>query len=222
MVADVRSVEAGDDESVGRNAELGQDVGAGACVSGCGEREPRHIGIVIEQGPELAIIGPEIVTPFADAMRFIDRDQREVHAADQPPERVARRALRSDVEQIERAALQPLGSLLAIRVGRRQRRRAEAHRVSASDLVVHQRNQRRDDQRRAIARNCWQLVAERLSRSGRHHRQRVLAGEHAADHLLLDAAEGVKAKSLFEDRVRVGHALFELMRTERAAIGIST
>ena len=80
MVADVRPVEAGDDQPVVGNAELGQDVGAGAPVGGRGQRQPRHLGMVVEQRPQLAIVGPEIMAPFADAMRFVDRDQREVGA----------------------------------------------------------------------------------------------------------------------------------------------
>ena len=77
--------------------------------------------MVVEQAPELAIIGTEIVAPFADAMRFVDRDQRQVDAVDQPPERLAGRAFRRDVEQVELAVLEPLDRLLAVGVGRGQR-----------------------------------------------------------------------------------------------------
>ena len=91
------------------NAELGQDVGAGARVGGRGQREPRHVRMVVEQRPQLAIVGPEIVAPFADAMRFVDRDQREFGpCSSKPPEAVARRALGRDVEQVELAGLEPL------------------------------------------------------------------------------------------------------------------
>jgi hypothetical protein len=40
----------------------------------------------------------------------------------------------------------------------------------------------------AVAGQRRQLVAQRLARAGRHHRQRVLAAMDPADHLLLDAA----------------------------------
>ena len=61
------------------NAELGEDVGAGARVGGRGQRQARHVGMVVEQRPELAIVGAEVVAPFADAMRLVDRDQRQRH-----------------------------------------------------------------------------------------------------------------------------------------------
>ena len=77
MIADVRPVEAGDDQAVFGDSELGEDVGAGARVGGRGQRQPRHVGMIVEQRPQLAIVGPEVVAPFADAMRFVDRDQRQ-------------------------------------------------------------------------------------------------------------------------------------------------
>ena len=33
----------------------------------------------VEQRPQLAIVGAEIVAPFADAMRLVDGDQRQRH-----------------------------------------------------------------------------------------------------------------------------------------------
>ena len=39
-------------------------------------------GMLVEQALELAVVGPEIVPPFADAMRFVDRDQRQFDAID--------------------------------------------------------------------------------------------------------------------------------------------
>ena len=52
---------------------------------------------------QLPIVGAEIVAPFADAMRFVDRDQRQRNAADQPAESFAGRALGRDIEQVELA-----------------------------------------------------------------------------------------------------------------------
>ena len=55
-------------------AQLRADVGAGARVGGCGKREARDTGVRVEQGQELAVIGAEVVPPFAHAMGFVDRD----------------------------------------------------------------------------------------------------------------------------------------------------
>ena len=67
---------------------------------------------------------------------------------DEPAERLAGRALGRDVEQVELAGVEALDGPLAVAVGRGQRRGLEADRIGAADLVVHQRDQRRDDQRR--------------------------------------------------------------------------
>ena len=73
----------------------------------------------IEQRPELAVVRAEIVAPLADAMRLVDRDEREVPAADQAAEGFASGAFWSDIEQVELAGLEPLDSLFAIVVGGR-------------------------------------------------------------------------------------------------------
>ena len=207
VVADVGSVEAGDHEPVLRDSELAQDVSAGAMVSGRRQREPWNVGIVVEQALELAVVGAEIMAPLADAMRLVDGNQREIDAPDQPPERVARRSFGCDVEQVELAAAQPLHGSLSVAVGGGQRGGSQAERIGAADLVVHQRDQRRDDQRGPRPSECWELVAKRLAGARRHHRQRVFAGHDPVDDGLLDAAEMIEAESLFEDRVRVGHEL---------------
>jgi len=61
-------------------------------------------------------------------------------------------------------------------------------------LVVHQRDQRANDQRRTSARDRRKLVAKRLSRAGGHNQKRVAAiGDGAADGLLI-GAEGCESE----------------------------
>ena len=48
-----------------------------------------------------------------------------------------------------------------------------------ADLILHERDQRRDHDREPVPKQRWQLVAERLAAAGRHHGQRVAAlAEH--------------------------------------------
>ena len=54
-------------------------------------------------------------------------------------------------------------------------------RLQRLDLVLHQRDERRDDDRQVVADQRGQLVAERLARAGRHHDERV-APASAASH----------------------------------------
>ena len=50
------------------------DVLAHALGRGRRQRHDRHAREVIAQLGELAVLGPEIVSPFADAMGLVDRD----------------------------------------------------------------------------------------------------------------------------------------------------
>ncbi len=145
--------------SVG-DAQLRQDVGARPFVGRRGQGQARHVRIVVQKGSQLAIVGPEIVPPFADAMRLVDRDQRQRHVAQQLAKAARVHPLRRDIDEVEFAIPEPLRGSLAIAVGGGQRCGADTERIRASDLVVHQCDQRRHDERRPRPRQCGQLVAE--------------------------------------------------------------
>ena len=54
-------------------------------------------------------------------------------------------------------------------------------------LVLHQRDERRDDDRQPRSRQRGQLEAERLAAAGRQQREDILARQRVADDLLLQA-----------------------------------
>ena len=202
MVADVGPVEARDDQPVRGNSELDEDVGAGARVRCRGQRESGHVRERVEQRKEQPVVRPEVVPPFADAMRLVDRDQRQRHLLDQRAKAFAGRPLGRDVEQLQLAALQPLDGRGAVGIGRGQRGGTQPERFGCADLVVHQRDQRGDDQHRPGQGQRRHLIAERLARAGRHHRQRAPPVHHPADHLLLNAAEAGEAERVAKDGKR--------------------
>ena len=105
VIADVGPVEAGDDQPVVGDAEL-----ASRCRRGCAGRRSRSAPAAAlrdaasSSGREQAIIGAEVVPPFADAMGFVDRDQREVGIRSIRRRKLSRRrAFGRDVEQVELA-----------------------------------------------------------------------------------------------------------------------
>ncbi len=203
-VADVRPVEAGDDQPIIGNAELLEDVGAGMRVRRSGEREPRHVRKGIEQRAQQTVIGAEVVPPFGDAMRLVDREQRERGRAQQATEALARGAFGRDIEQVQLAVAEAAHRLGAIIVGGGERRGFDAEPLGRADLIVHQRDQRRHNHGRAVPRQSRQLIAKRLARAGRHHRQCAAPGHHAIDHRLLDAAKAGKAEGGVKDIERRG------------------
>ena len=70
------------------------------------------------------------------------------------------------------------------RIQRRvEERRAHAELAQRLHLVLHQRDQRRDHDRRALAQQRRQLVAQRLAAAGGHEHQRVAAAGDVRDDL---------------------------------------
>ena len=69
---------------------------------------------------------------------------------------------------------------------------------NAFDLILHQRDERRNDQRNAWKEQRGQLIAERLSATGRHHNDHVLAGQHGFDYVGLPFAEAAETEVAFE------------------------
>src|SRR5690606_30693049 len=80
------------------------------------------------------------------------------------------------------------------------------------DLVLHQRDERADDDGRPLAQEPGQLIAERLAGAGRHHEQHILAVEERAAGVFLQPPEAEQAEALAEGRVQRGRHLVALVR----------
>jgi hypothetical protein len=63
-------------------------------------------------------------------------------------------------------------------------------------LIFHQRDQRRDDDADAVAKQRRDLVTQRLAAARRHQHEGVAAFERGADRLLLAVAERAIAEGL--------------------------
>ena len=87
-------------------------------------------------------------------MRLVDREQRERRLAEQIAEASARGAFGRDIEQVELAAPEPPDRLHLVGVDAGQRRGADADRLGRAQLVVHQRDQRRDDDAGPVQRTA--------------------------------------------------------------------
>ena len=157
-----------------------------------GAGEHARAGQLRQQLAELEVVRPEVVAPFADAVRFVDGDQRAGDPAQQAPKARRAEALGRGVEQPELAALgarEPPPDLTGLE-GRRQIGRGHAAGRERLDLVVHQGDQRRDDQGGAGEQHGRELIAEALAASGGRHQQDPAAAEQLLDGLALSRAEG--------------------------------
>ena len=98
---------------------------------------------------EFAIFGPEIVPPLADAVRFIDREAGNLQARGQLQKTRREQPLRCDENKMMTAASDRNLTLDLTNLGRghatMQRRRGIAACAERIDLILHQRDKRRDN-----------------------------------------------------------------------------
>jgi hypothetical protein len=98
-----------------------------------------------------------------------------------------------------------------LRVLQRQRgiqiRRAHAELSECTDLIVHQRDQRADHQRDAlavaVARDRGNLIAETLAAARRHQHQRVATARDVLDDFALRATKSGITEDLAENVQRI-------------------
>ena len=79
-----------------------------------------------------------------------------------------------------------------------QERGAHADGLEGVDLVLHQGDERRDDDAGAVADERGHLVAERLAAAGRHQHEGVAAADHLVDDRAWLAAERVVAEDALQ------------------------
>ena len=109
--------------------------------------------------------------------------------------------LRRDVEQLvpPLAEAAHAGRGLGRVEGRVEVRGGDARRVERVHLVLHQRDERGDDDREAGADDGGELEAEALAAARGQEGDHVAPGEGVADDLLLERAERGEAEALLED-----------------------
>ena len=137
-------------------------------------------------------------------MRLVDGEERDLHARQLSDEALVVEALGRHVEQAELAAAQSLRDVaqLVEREARVDARRRHAERRERVDLILHERDQRRDDDRDAVEQERRQLVAEALARARGEDRERAAPRQQGLDHLGLPRAEAGEAEALGEQGVR--------------------
>src|SRR5690606_16314081 len=67
------------------------------------QRKARNAGKLFLERCKLQIFRPKVMSPLADAMRLVNRDERQRNAREKLREAVARQPLRRDIEKIKTA-----------------------------------------------------------------------------------------------------------------------
>ena len=130
-------------------------------------------------------------------------------------ETVAQEPLGSEVEQVQfaRGGLPANPALLLGREARVQECRAQTELAQRHHLILHERDQRADDDRRAGAEQGRDLVAQRLAAARWHDHERVAARHHTAHDLFLLTSEGAEAEDVVQDRSRIRRPVRGVERT---------
>ena len=228
-VANVGPVKAADEAPGLIEPQTGSDLPAGAHVRRGGKRHARHAGKVIGQYMQAQVVLTKVVPPLGDAMGLVNGNQRHIQSAQQfqGARLPAQQPLRRQVQQVEFATLQ--GALdLALLVKRHtgvEERRGHPELAQCLHLVLHQRNQWRDDDAHSPAQHRRNLVAQRLAAAGRHQHQRIPAIENGLDDLELSGAKRRVAVDAAQQRlgalgeIRVHERIIGRLRLRAEAAG---
>ncbi len=162
-------------------------------IGGRGRGQHRHTGRQLRQHrAQPAVVRPEVVAPVGDAVRLVDHEQ--ARGGRQPGQHLITEIHRIEAfgayeKNIGLTAFDlPVDRFPLLRVGRVDRPGPDPRPLRRLDLVPHQRQQRRDDHRRAGATPAQQSggdeVHRRLAPSGALHHQSTPALLHQGRHRL--------------------------------------
>ena len=138
-------------------------------------------------------------------MRLIDREQRQREARQAVHGAVAQQPFGGDIEQVELLLDEVAGDgagLGGVELGV-QGAGVDAELAQRGDLVVHQRDQRGDDDGGAGAAQSGHLIADALAAAGGHQHQGVATGDDVADRGILLAAKAGEAEHLAQHLRRI-------------------
>jgi hypothetical protein len=159
---------------------------------------------VFSGGAEREEGGTEVVSPFRQAMRFVHDEQVHMVLPQPFEEGGIFEPLRGGEDEFHFRRLDGLKRILQL--GRVNRGihlpRPDAERPQLVGLVLHQRDQRRDDNCDTRQVQRGQLITERFACAGRHDGDRVAAVHDRADDVLLSRPELVQPE-------RSAHQLFD-------------
>ena len=205
--AQVRPVEAVDEEARLLLEQPVHDVAARRNIRGGGERDGLHVAEPLAHLAEHGVFGPEIVAPLRDAMRLVDGEH--VHAGPSQPFRRAGigQTLRRGIEKAHAPVAHRIdhAAVLVRIVGGVEAAGLDPEMAQSRHLVAHEGDERRDHEGQALAGERRQLVAQGLACTGGHDGENVLAGQHGAHDLLLSFAEGGEAEHVVENLGGIDH-----------------
>ena len=166
-------------------------------------------GKEIPQLREGTVVGPKFMPPFTDTVRFVNDEVVKPDIREDRAHPLRVEAFGGEVEEVDLPGIEPPYDLAALlrRLHRGEHLRAHPLGFETLDLVVHEGEQRGDDDGRASHQQGGQLVGERFPAAGGQDHQQVTAREDGIDGFLLQRTEGVMAEAVFEDGIFIGSVI---------------
>ena len=178
---------------------------AGVCIGRCRDGNARDFGILVGQHGQLSIFRTKIMSPFGNAMTLIDGKQPHL-----PPlvqglqgglKRVLNQTLGCQIEEFQFMSPQGMLNVSCFSLGLK---RVEACCSNSAfseclNLILHQGDERGNDQGHAGSQQSGDLVAQRFAPAGGHQHQRIFPALDMIDHLLLEPAKFRVCKSLAQN-----------------------
>ena len=182
------------------------DVGCDARRGGRRERHRAARADRVARIGEAQVVGPEVVAPLAQAVRLVDREERDLAPVDGGAEASVAEALGRDEHEPAEPSASAASTDSASPGGSEALSTCAAPCPAARQriaLIAHERDERRDHDRQPVEGQARELVAERLARARRHHDERVASVERGLDGLLLPGPERLVPEQAVQMRGRV-------------------
>ena len=142
------------------------------------------------------------MTPLADAMRLIHRDQAALRPPQKPESGPGGQPFRRHVEQLQPTLVDGVKDLFRLFIGiaGRQSPRLDPHSLQRANLIAHQGDEGRDDDGHPVPTQGRQLETQGFAATRRHDGKGVLPRQHSLDDFRLTGAEIGKAENGVQKR----------------------
>lgn len=147
----------------------------------------RHIRELVPQIFDLPVLGPELMSPHRDTVRFVHGKKCDLAAGKRRKKCRGHGPLRRNIQDPDLSfphlPLDPLPFIVGLQTVESLNRdpliRKSVH------LILHQRDQGRDNDRHPFKHHCRKLITKGFSPAGRHHREYIPPADDRLDDLLL-------------------------------------
>lgn len=166
---------------------------------GCGHGKDDGVAESFDRWSELEVIGAEIVTPFADAVRFVHHEERNACIEERFDSFLLSKLLRREKDVFAATVLDLFHSLASFRDalgGVDDDGVSGILGIDRIHLVLLQSNERRDYECRTLGHQSRELVNGGFPGAGRLHNESIFAGEESAYSVFLSRTKGLKPEIL--------------------------